>query len=70
MEHLVNLESLNDPDTAVANEDVLPTAEFIFNRNTRFPSRRLRRKVERNPTRPMAIRTVRGVGYLFDPEAV
>ena len=30
---------------------------------------RLRRKVERNPTRPMAIRTVRGVGYLFDPEA-
>ncbi|MGK7870217.1 response regulator [Falsiroseomonas sp. E2-1-a20] len=31
---------------------------------------RLRRKVERTPTRPMAIRTVRGVGYLFDPEAV
>jgi two-component system phosphate regulon response regulator OmpR len=31
---------------------------------------RLRRKVERNPARPMAIRTVRGVGYLFDPEAV
>jgi DNA-binding GntR family transcriptional regulator len=24
MEHLVNLESLNDPDTAVANEDVRP----------------------------------------------
>ncbi len=31
---------------------------------------RLRRKVERNPSRPMAIRTVRGVGYLFDPEGV
>ncbi|MGG5807747.1 response regulator transcription factor [Falsiroseomonas sp. CW058] len=30
---------------------------------------RLRRKVERVPGRPMAIRTVRGVGYLFDPEA-
>jgi DNA-binding response OmpR family regulator len=30
---------------------------------------RLRRKVERNPARPMAIRTVRGVGYLFDPDA-
>lgn len=29
---------------------------------------RLRRKVERNPARPMAIRTVRGVGYLFDPD--
>ncbi|MGG5819754.1 response regulator [Falsiroseomonas sp. HW251] len=31
---------------------------------------RLRRKVERYPSRPMALRTVRGVGYLFDPEAV
>jgi two-component system phosphate regulon response regulator OmpR len=30
---------------------------------------RLRRKVERHPGRPMALRTVRGVGYLFDPEA-
>jgi two-component system phosphate regulon response regulator OmpR len=30
---------------------------------------RLRRKVERYPARPMALRTVRGVGYLFDPEA-
>jgi len=26
--------------------------------------------VERYPARPMALRTVRGVGYLFDPEAV
>ncbi len=31
---------------------------------------RLRRKVERYPARPMALRTVRGVGYLFDPDAV
>lgn len=30
---------------------------------------RLRRKVERSPARPMALRTVRGVGYLFDPDA-
>jgi len=30
---------------------------------------RLRRKVERYPGRPTALRTVRGVGYLFDPEA-
>ncbi len=28
---------------------------------------RLRRKVERNPARPEAIRTVRGVGYMFAP---
>jgi two-component system phosphate regulon response regulator OmpR len=30
---------------------------------------RLRRKIERHSARPMALRTVRGVGYLFDPEA-
>jgi two-component system phosphate regulon response regulator OmpR len=30
---------------------------------------RLRRKIERHAARPMALRTVRGVGYLFDPEA-
>jgi two-component system phosphate regulon response regulator OmpR len=30
---------------------------------------RLRRKVERHAARPMALRTVRGVGYLFDPDA-
>ncbi len=29
--------------------------------------RRLRSKVELDPSRPTAIRTVRGVGYLFDP---
>ena len=31
---------------------------------------RLRRKVERHAARPMALRTVRGVGYLFDPDAL
>ncbi|MDX2236240.1 MAG: indolepyruvate ferredoxin oxidoreductase family protein [Hyphomonadaceae bacterium] len=31
---------------AVANVDIAPTAEFIFDRNTRFESRRLRGKVE------------------------
>jgi two-component system phosphate regulon response regulator OmpR len=30
---------------------------------------RLRRKIERHAARPMALRTVRGVGYLFDPDA-
>lgn len=29
----------------------------------------LRRKVERDPTHPLAIRTVAGVGYMFVPEA-
>ena len=40
-----------------------------FDRAVDLRVMRLRRKVERNPARPMAIRTVRGVGYLFDPEA-
>ncbi len=29
---------------------------------------RLRRKIERDPAHPTAIRTVRGVGYMFSPE--
>lgn len=29
---------------------------------------RLRRKIERNPSKPEIIRTVRGLGYLFDPD--
>jgi two-component system phosphate regulon response regulator OmpR len=29
---------------------------------------RLRRKIEYNPAHPQAIRTVRGVGYMFVPE--
>lgn len=28
---------------------------------------RLRRKIERNPQKPAIIRTVRGIGYVFDP---
>lgn len=31
---------------------------------------RLRRKIEPNPTKPVIVRTVRGIGYLFDPAAV
>jgi two-component system phosphate regulon response regulator OmpR len=30
---------------------------------------RLRRKIEANPKKPAIIRTVRGLGYLFDPDA-
>ncbi|MEL7151501.1 MAG: response regulator [Pseudomonadota bacterium] len=29
---------------------------------------RLRRKIEKNPQKPTIIRTVRGIGYVFDPE--
>ncbi len=30
---------------------------------------RLRRKIEKNPQKPTIIRTVRGIGYVFDPES-
>jgi two-component system phosphate regulon response regulator OmpR len=42
----------------------------VFDRAIDLRVMRLRRKVERHPGRPAALRTVRGVGYLFDPEAV
>jgi len=29
---------------------------------------RLRRKIEADPKKPAVIRTVRGLGYLYDPE--
>ncbi len=30
---------------------------------------RLRRKIEKNPQKPTIIRTVRGIGYVFDPDS-
>ena len=30
---------------------------------------RLRRKIEKNPQKPTIIRTVRGIGYVFDPQS-
>lgn len=30
---------------------------------------RIRKKIEPNPTKPVTIRTVRGIGYIFDPDA-
>lgn len=39
-----------------------------FDRSIDIRISRLRRKIEPNPTKPMIIRTVRGLGYIFDPE--
>lgn len=39
-----------------------------FDRSIDIRISRLRRKIERNPTKPEIIRTVRGIGYVFDPE--
>ena len=38
-----------------------------FDRSIDIRISRLRRKIEPNPTKPVLIRTVRGLGYIFDP---
>ena len=52
----------------LSRETLLPErkATVSFDRSIDLRIMRLRRKVERNPARPMAIRTVRGAGYSFD----
>ncbi|MEM9320181.1 MAG: response regulator [Pseudomonadota bacterium] len=39
-----------------------------FDRSIDIRISRLRRKIERNPQKPELIRTVRGIGYVFDPD--
>ncbi|MCH9670141.1 MAG: response regulator [Gammaproteobacteria bacterium] len=39
-----------------------------FDRSIDIRVARLRRKVERNPSKPQVIKTVRGAGYVFSPE--
>ena len=39
-----------------------------FDRSIDIRISRLRRKIEVNPQKPAIIRTVRGIGYVFDPE--
>ncbi|MEM0949334.1 MAG: response regulator [Pseudomonadota bacterium] len=39
-----------------------------FDRSIDIRISRLRRKIEKNPQKPAIIRTVRGIGYIFDPE--
>ena len=38
-----------------------------FDRSIDIRVSRLRRKIERTPSKPALIRTVRGIGYIFDP---
>ncbi|MCU9850107.1 winged helix-turn-helix domain-containing protein [Defluviimonas sp. WL0024] len=38
-----------------------------FDRSIDIRISRIRKKIERNPQRPEAIRTVRGIGYVYDP---
>lgn len=39
-----------------------------FDRSIDIRISRLRRKIERNPEKPTIIKTVRGLGYVYDPE--
>lgn len=39
-----------------------------FDRSIDIRISRLRKKIEKNPEKPSIIRTVRGIGYLYDPE--
>jgi two-component system phosphate regulon response regulator OmpR len=39
-----------------------------FDRSIDIRISRIRRKVEMNPSKPVVIRTVRGVGYIYDGE--
>lgn len=39
-----------------------------FDRSIDIRISRLRRKIEPNPAKPLIIRTVRGLGYIFDPD--
>ncbi len=39
-----------------------------FDRSIDIRISRLRRKIERNPSKPTIVKTVRGLGYIYDPE--
>lgn len=39
-----------------------------FDRSIDIRISRIRKKIEHNPTKPAVIRTVRGLGYIYDPE--
>jgi two-component system phosphate regulon response regulator OmpR len=60
-----------NPGRALNRDQIMERAHNrswdVFDRSIDLRVMRLRRKVERNPEKPEAIRTVRGVGYMFVP---
>ncbi|MBY0332640.1 MAG: response regulator transcription factor, partial [Acetobacteraceae bacterium] len=46
-----------------------PHGEDRFDRSIDVRITRIRKKIETVPSRPQVIRTVRGIGYVFDPNA-
>jgi two-component system phosphate regulon response regulator OmpR len=61
------------PGRALSRETLLelahPRGEEHFDRSIDVRVTRIRRKLEAVPSRPRVIRTVRGIGYVFDPRA-
>jgi len=63
---------LEHPKRALSRDEILDYAHgreaALFDRSIDVQVGRLRRKIEINPQRPELIKTVRGVGYIFDIE--
>ena len=63
---------LRNPNRVLSRDQLLAQAHNDswepFDRSIDIRIARLRKKVERDPANPEAIRTVRGVGYMFVPE--
>jgi two-component system phosphate regulon response regulator OmpR len=61
------------PGRTLSRETLLelahPRGEEHFDRSIDVRITRIRRKIEAVPSRPRVIRTVRGIGYVFDPNA-
>ena len=62
----------DNPDRPISRDELLEASSHRnwepFDRSIDVRIARLRRKIELNPTRPIIIRTVRGIGYLFNTE--
>lgn len=63
---------LERPKRALSRDQLLDIARgrdaALFDRSIDVQVGRLRRKIEANPRRPELIKTVRGVGYMFDSD--
>ena len=63
---------MENPNRPLARDWLLEVTSHreaeAFDRAIDLRITRLRRKIERDPTHPEAIRTVRGVGYMFVPK--
>lgn len=59
-----------NPGRIITRDQILDTADDRgmdpFDRSIDLRISRLRRKIEKNPSKPEIIRTVRGLGYIFD----